>query len=52
MVETINRNITGGIAGKRPGSPKGVVIHNDGGSMSAKGYLGWLPTHNWENGFA
>lgn len=42
MVEIINQNIAGGIAGKRAGNPKGVVIHNDYGAMTAKEYIPWL----------
>lgn len=42
MVEIINQNIAGGIAGKRAGNPKGVVIHNDYGAMTAKEYITWL----------
>ena len=42
MVEIINQNITGGIAGRRAGNVKGVVIHNDYGAMSAKEYIAWL----------
>lgn len=35
MVEIINKDIFKGIAGKRSGKPKGVVIHNDAGSKNA-----------------
>ena len=35
MVEIINKDIFNGIAGKRSGKPKGVVIHNDAGSKNA-----------------
>ncbi len=44
MVEKINRNIFHGIAGRRAigSKPKGVVIHNDAGAMSAKSYIGYL----------
>ncbi|MGX7393970.1 peptidoglycan recognition protein family protein [Carnobacterium mobile] len=39
----INRDdVINGIAGKRPGKPKGGVIHNDAGAMSAEAYLPWL----------
>lgn len=43
-----------GIAGKRSGKVKGIVIHNDGGSQNANSnfYKNWLPTHDAENGFA
>lgn len=43
-----------GVAGKRPGKPKGVVPHNDAGSQYATAafYRGWLPTHQAESGFA
>lgn len=52
MVKIINQNVTKGVAGKRPGNPKGIVIHNDAGGMSAEQYLAWLPNHNWNAGFA
>lgn len=41
MVEIINKDIFNGVAGKRSGKPKGVVIHNDAGSKNAtaKWYL-------------
>ena len=35
MVEIINKDIFKGVAGKRSGKPKGVVIHNDAGSKNA-----------------
>lgn len=35
MVEVINKSIFKGVAGKRSGKPKGVVIHNDAGSKNA-----------------
>lgn len=35
MVEIINKDIFNGVAGKRSGKPKGVVIHNDAGSKNA-----------------
>lgn len=36
MVQVINQAVCGGIAGRRPGAfPKGVVIHNDAGSIHA-----------------
>lgn len=36
MVQVINQSICGGIAGRRPNAtPKGVVIHNDAGSIYA-----------------
>lgn len=43
-----------GVAGRRPGKPKGVVIHNDAGSNHAtpNWYGGWLPGRNAELGFA
>lgn len=42
MVEIINQNITGGIAGTRIGNTKGGVFHNDYGAMTAKKYILWL----------
>lgn len=43
-----------GIAGKRPGKPTFVIIHNDAGSINACAsyYKGWLPNHEAELGFA
>ena len=44
-----------GIAGRRPGKPKGAVIHNDAGSQYATVafYKQWLnSTRDAENGFA
>ena len=43
-----------GVAGKRPGSAKGWVFHNDAGSKNATAafYRGWLPNHQAESGFA
>lgn len=43
-----------GIAGKRSGKLKGVMIHNDAGLNSANKsfYKEWLKTHPAENGFA
>lgn len=35
MVEVINKSVFKGIAGKRSGKPKGVIIHNDAGSKNA-----------------
>lgn len=36
MVQVINQSVCGGIAGRRPNAtPKGVVIHNDAGSIYA-----------------
>lgn len=36
MVQVINQSVCGGIAGRRPDhTPKGVVIHNDAGSIYA-----------------
>ncbi len=36
MVQVINQSVCGGIAGRRPNpTPKGVVIHNDAGSIYA-----------------
>ena len=42
MVEIINKNVAGGIAGRRSGKPKGAVIHNDYGAMTPKDYVAWL----------
>lgn len=42
-VTRINRDdIINGKAGKRPGKPKGAVIHNDYGAMNPNAYVGWL----------
>ena len=42
-VTKINRDdIINGKAGKRPGKPKGAVIHNDYGAMSPQEYVKWL----------
>ncbi|WP_396443299.1 N-acetylmuramoyl-L-alanine amidase, partial [Lactococcus lactis] len=43
-----------GIAGKRPGNPTFVIIHNDAGSINACAsyYRSWLPNHEAELGFA
>lgn len=43
-----------GVAGARGYAPRGVVIHNDAGSVYANAayYRSWLPTHTAENGFA
>ena len=35
MVQVINQSVCGGIAGRRNATPKGVVIHNDAGSIYA-----------------
>ena len=47
-------NFYQGVAGRRQGAIKGVVIHDDAGSINATPdfYRKWLPTHNAENGFA
>lgn len=47
-------SIYNGIAGRRGGAARGVVIHNDAGSQNATPnfYRGWLPTRNPELGFA
>lgn len=46
--------ITKGIAGRRNGKVKGVVIHNDAGSNAAKTsfYRGYVTNNNAANGFA
>lgn len=36
MVETINKTVTRGLAGRRPGAVKGVVFHNTWGNSTAK----------------
>lgn len=42
-VKKINRDdIINGKAGKRPGKPKGAVIHNDYGAMTPQQYVAWL----------
>ena len=42
-VTRINRDdIINGKAGKRPGKPKGAVIHNDYGAMDPSEYVAWL----------
>lgn len=42
-VKRINRDdIVNGIAGKRPGKPKGGVVHNDYGAMTPEEYVPWL----------
>ena len=39
----INRDdIINGKAGKRPGKPKGAVVHNDYGAMTPEAYVNWL----------
>lgn len=54
MVKQLNVNLIGGVAGRRATSnPKGVVIHNDAGSLSAEQYVyDFLPNHNLQAGFA
>lgn len=42
VVKINNDGIINGIAGKRPGGPKGGVFHNDYGAMRAKEYGPWL----------
>lgn len=49
MVEIINKNVTGGIAGRRSGDPKGGVFHNDYGAMTAKEYIDWLIERRKQN---
>ena len=36
MVEIINKTVTRGVAGRRPGAVKGVVFHNTWGNSTAK----------------
>ena len=57
MVEIINKSVCRGVAGRRVGKVKGVVIHNDAGSIhaTAKAYLSSLGTMSnaqLANGFA
>ncbi|WP_099975291.1 peptidoglycan recognition protein family protein [Lactobacillus terrae] len=54
MAKQLNINVTKGIAGRRPtANPKGIVIHNDAGSLTAEDYAyKFLPNHNLEAGFA
>ncbi len=57
MVQIINQSVCRGVAGKRVGKVKGVVIHNDAGSVyaTAKHYLTALERMNnnqLANGFA
>lgn len=57
MVQTINKSVCRGVAGRRQGKVKGVVIHNDAGSVyaTAKHYLTALERMNnnqLANGFA
>lgn len=55
MVKVINKSVCRGVAGKRVGNVKGVVIHNDAGSMSAEQYVNWLANKTpkgLEKGFA
>lgn len=57
MVEIINKSVCRGVAGRRIGKVKGVVIHNDAGSIhaTAKAYLSSLGTMSnaqLANGFA
>ncbi len=55
MVKVINKSVCRGVAGKRAGNVKGVVIHNDAGSMSAEQYVNWLANktvQGLEAGFA
>lgn len=52
-METINKSVGKGIAGRRASyKPKGAVIHNDSGYMSAKQYVSWLGNHDLTKGFA
>lgn len=54
MPEVVNQSIFKGIAGKRPGNPRGVYIHNDANPVTctAKSYIYSLPRHNPTRGFA
>lgn len=52
MSKHITSYIQKGVAGRRSGKAKGVVIHNDSGRMSALQYQNWLKNHNLEMGFA
>lgn len=56
-MKIINKSVCHGIAGKRKigYKPKGVVIHNDGGSMTPSQYVNWLAAKSnkqLEDGFA
>lgn len=56
-MENINKSVCRGVAGKRQGNVKGIVIHNDAGSISAtaKHYVSALEKMNnnqLANGFA
>lgn len=42
MVKVINKTVTGGVAGRRSGNPKGAIIHNDYGAMTPEEYIAWL----------
>lgn len=55
MVKIINKSVCRGVAGRRAGNVKGVVIHNDAGSMTAEQYVNWLANktvQGLEAGFA
>lgn len=55
MVKIINKSVCRGVAGRRSGNVKGVVIHNDAGSMTAEQYVNWLANktvQGLEAGFA
>ena len=53
MTKYINRSQFGGIAGKRPGNPKAVFIHNDASRWDASEWAnGQLANHNPNSGFA
>ena len=53
MTKYINRSQFNGIAGKRPGNPKAVFIHNDASYWDANEWAnGQLANHNPESGFA
>ncbi|ADH03045.1 endolysin [Brochothrix phage NF5] len=57
MVKVINKSVCRGVAGKRAGNVKGVVIHNDAGAVgaTAESYVKRLESmtnKQLENGFA
>ena len=56
-MEYINKSVCRGVAGKRAKGwkPDGIVIHNDGGSMTPEAYVAWLAaksTTQLQAGFA
>lgn len=43
-MQYINKSVCRGVAGRREKGwkPDGIVIHNDGGSMTPEAYVNWL----------